>query len=326
MTTPVSRRRLLQGISAGAAALAASRAFGLEPRFARAQGDFNPTPSAFYRFKVGEFDAAIVQDGVNQFPYSTYAVNAPEGAVDAVAAENLLPAGVANVTLSILVLKTADQLALFDTGLGDLALDGVNRTGGRLIPTLELLGYKPEDVTAVITSHFHPDHVGSIARGEGLAFPNATVYFPQAEYDFVQGPAGSIEAIAPFVQVVKAQLAVAEKGGALKFYKADDEVISGVQAISAPGHSPDQQNYLIQSGQDKLLSTVDTATHEVISLAHPEWFMGFDAIGELAAATRRATLERANKEALKVFAYHFAFPGLGYVDTEGEGFRWVPQA
>jgi hypothetical protein len=60
-----------------------------------------------------------------------------------------------------------------------------------------------------------------------------------------------------------------------------------------------------------------------VSLAHPEWHMGFDADGEQAAASRRALLERLAGEQIQLAAYHFPFPGTGYVVADGEGFRFL---
>ena len=55
----------------------------------------------------------------------------------------------------------------------------------------------------------------------------------------------------------------------------------------------------------------------------PEWSFGFDADAAQATESRRAIYGRAADEGLQIAAYHFAFPGFGYVIRDGEGFRFT---
>jgi hypothetical protein len=51
----------------------------------------------------------------------------------------------------------------------------------------------------------------------------------------------------------------------------------------------------------------------------------YDENAALAQTRRRALLQRAADENLRVYAVHFPFPGLGRIDTKGESFVWVPE-
>jgi hypothetical protein len=53
------------------------------------------------------------------------------------------------------------------------------------------------------------------------------------------------------------------------------------------------------------------------------WSPVFDLAPDQAAATRREVPNRAATEKALVLAFHFAFPGLGRVVVEGEGWRWA---
>ena len=72
------------------------------------------------------------------------------------------------------------------------------------------------------------------------------------------------------------------------------------------------------------MNIADTATHPLISLYNPDWHFVFDADPAQAAVSRRTLLQRAVDEDLIVFGYHFPFPGIGVVDTDGDGFRFLP--
>jgi glyoxylase-like metal-dependent hydrolase (beta-lactamase superfamily II) len=317
MTThTLSRRTFLKGLSAGALG-AGMLGTGLAlPRAARAQTGA-PAEGAlgFYRFRIGALEATVMQDGVSQLDPALFGGGAPEGAVDEVLAEANLPAPL-NVTFNLLLLRTADTIALVDTGNGI----GAN---GRLFPTLAALGVSPEDVNHVVISHLHPDHINGVLIDDVPAFPNATHHFPQVEWDFVQtAPTGT--PLDDILNLTAATFAPVEAAGQLVFYADEQEVIPGVQAIAAPGHTPGHMAYLISADGQSVMATMDAANHHVLALQHPEWGFAFDADPALATETRRAIFGRAADEQLAIFAYHFPFPGTGYIDREGEGFRFTP--
>jgi glyoxylase-like metal-dependent hydrolase (beta-lactamase superfamily II) len=82
----------------------------------------------------------------------------------------------------------------------------------------------------------------------------------------------------------------------------------------------------ITSGDERMIAIGDTAHHSIVSLARPEWTVAFDDEAPTAQASRRALMQRAVDEKLRVFAPHFPFPGVGTVRREGEGFAWTPAA
>ena len=64
-----------------------------------------------------------------------------------------------------------------------------------------------------------------------------------------------------------------------------------------------------------------------ISVQRPDWAIEYDAglAPDEARASRRALLQRAADEHLRLFAGHFPFPGLGQVRAKGQAFVWVPE-
>lgn len=306
----LSRREVLKLFGMSSLALGVS-SLGL-PRSARAQQA--PPFGSFYRFKVGEFEMTAIQDFWTTLDVDFVAANAPEEAAALLETLNLPQAG---ASYNVLLINTGDQLVLMDTGNGAGA-------GGLLLPTLELLGVAPSDINAVVISHFHPDHVNGLAANGESVFPNATIYFPQAEYDFLQGGPYGSEAIDGLIVATNAQLDPAMAAEKIEFYGDGDEVVPGIQAIHTPGHTPGHISHLISSGRESILSSVDVAIQAPLSVAHPEWHMVFDSDPELAVTTRRNLLQRAADERLRIYGYHFPFPGLGYISAQGEGYQFEP--
>jgi glyoxylase-like metal-dependent hydrolase (beta-lactamase superfamily II) len=104
---------------------------------------------------------------------------------------------------------------------------------------------------------------------------------------------------------------------------SEREIVPGVCAVHAPGHTMGHMAVLVESKDEKLLHTVD-AVHHPVQLLHPDWAPSFDVNPEVSTATRRKLFEQAANEKMLMLAYHFAFPGLGYVEKVGDAFKWNP--
>jgi glyoxylase-like metal-dependent hydrolase (beta-lactamase superfamily II) len=302
----MSRRDFLKGIGAGVlAGLFGGQAL---PAFAQVSA---PSGGLFgvYRFAVGGLQFTAIKDNVA--PLNTGILGTEEQAADVVAelASNNLPTDELLNTFNIMMIESSDGIFLVDSGLGVA-----------LIPTMETLGMSPADVTGIIGTHWHPDHVGGLSS-EGVAnFPNATYYLSQTEYDFVQANAeaftgGAAAAIAPYAD-----------NDQLSLYNADDEIITGVQAVAAPGHTPGHHALLMSSGGNQIMHMVDTAISAFVHVANPAFAVQFDADPVQASETRVSLLSRAADEQIPVIGYHFPFPGVGYITrTNGDDrFRFVP--
>ena len=99
--------------------------------------------------------------------------------------------------------------------------------------------------------------------------------------------------------------------GKYTFIKPGDDVVSGIRAIEAYGHTPGHLAFMIESGGKSILFWGDCAHHQVASLAHPEWHCVFDTDKEQGVATRRRIFDMAATDRLPVIGYHMPFPSLG---------------
>ena len=169
-------------------------------------------------------------------------------------------------------------------------------------------------MTDIFISHAHGDHVGGLlAAGGTPAFPGATVHMSTAEWAAMQGA----DNLAPIVAAITPKVATFEPGA---------ELVPGtVTAVPIEGHTPGHSAYDIVSGDAHLLYIGDAVHHHVVSVQRPEWTVQFDGDAPLAEASRRAVLQRAADQRLRIYAVHFPFPGLGRIEARGDGFAWVPE-
>ncbi len=79
----------------------------------------------------------------------------------------------------------------------------------------------------------------------------------------------------------------------------------------------------ISSGGEQLLCISDAVLHP-IHIEEPEWYATVDFAPDQVVVTRRRILNRAANDKALVLAFHFPFPGLGYVIQKGEGWQWQP--
>ena len=172
----------------------------------------------------------------------------------------------------------------------------------------------------MIISHYHGDHISGMSADGTLTFPNAMHYLSQAEWDFLQSAPEDNDG----AQTALEKLQPAVDANQITYFSGGDEVVSGVEAVEAFGHTPGHMNFIVSSGDESVLHIADTATHALISPLHPDWAFAFDGNPEQAAETRRDILNRASSDGTRIFAYHFAFPGLGYIAQVGEEYRFTP--
>lgn len=315
----ISRRNLLKGM--GATALGAGLlSYQPDISYAKpAQQDEMASFTPLYQFMLGDFQLTVIGDASLLLPPASFGINAPDGAADAVI-ENNNYSPEARASVNCTLVNTGDNLVLLDTGVGTSNPD----LQGGLVAGLAQIGISPEDIDTVILSHFHFDHVGGASMDGEVTFPNAQYYLSQIEWDFLQGdPTGDADADAA-IAGSNALLQPVVDADQLAFYGDEEELVAGIQTVASLGHTPGHHSFLLASGGSQLMVTADVANNFLISLAHPDWHFSFDGLPDLAAETRFAFYGRVADEQLPVVAYHFPFPGVGYIARAGYGFRYLP--
>ena len=212
--------------------------------------------------------------------------------------------------------------------LVDTGADGLAPSTGRLLRNLQAEGIAPEDIDVVILTHCHPDHIGGNSLDNGqLAFPNARYALWKSEWDFWTSEQAEAKLDEHVREVL---LSIARKNlppiqDRLDLIEHEREILPGIDAIAAPGHTPGHMALAISSGGERLLCISDTVLHP-IHLEHPEWCAVVDFAPDQVLATRHRLLKRAAEEKALVLAFHFPFPGLGHILPKGDGWEWQPVA
>lgn len=276
--------------------------------------------SGHYNFAQGIFDITVFSDGFITLPETIIMPDAtPEerhgllarlGGADAAAPYH------SNVPL----IRTGSDVILVDVGAGTSFQD----TAGRLEANLRAGGVDPETITKVVFTHVHPDHAGATIRADGsLLYPNAQYFVNEAEYAFWTDKDYELhmpEAIHDFAR--GAQRNLAAMGDRLNLLTPGDEIVPGMLTVNSPGHTPGHVSFEL-AGQDHFLISGDTATNNIVFFENPAWHFGFDTDPELALSHRRALLDRAASEKIKLLGYHWSYPGVGYAERTGTGYRFV---
>ncbi|MBP2831844.1 MBL fold metallo-hydrolase [Aquimarina sp. U1-2] len=280
----------------------------------------------FYHFEVGDFDATVISDGQSLFPaYPLYAVNVKEEEVAKSLTSYFLPEKDYLLQCNCLLLERENEKILIDTGAGKSLGDGF----GMLNDNLKKLGVTGEEITAVLLTHCHLDHIGGLTMNEEQVFPNAVVHICEKEWNFWSTSSVDLSSMPieqgfrdNFKNAVGVNLVPFKNN--IKTFRYGEEVLSGIQAIDASGHSPGHTCFWIKSGADSLLHTGDIFHHPAFDLKHPEWATAFDQDAKQAYKKRIKVVDMAVAERITVLSYHTPFPAFGNIQKLANGYQWIP--
>ncbi|MBV2359300.1 MBL fold metallo-hydrolase [Thalassococcus sp. CAU 1522] len=293
------------------AALAGAAALPLAATALRAGSHAAPMQGAqvprVNRVMLGDFEVSTLLAGTatRDEPQTIFGMNVSAEEFAQVSAEAKLPIDKAQFFFTPTLVNTGSELILFDTGLNP---EGITAA-------VQAAGYGTDQVTHVVITHMHGDHIGGLMGEGGETFANAAYITGQAEYD--HWAAAGNEGFDGKVRPLAEKMTFLGDGGA---------VTSGITAMAAFGHTPGHMGYMLESGGKQLMLIADLANHYVWSLAYPDWEVRFDADKAAAAAARRNVLGMLAADGVPFVGYHMPFPALGYVETRGEGFHYVPHS
>lgn len=277
--------------------LAASTAFAAEPAI---------PDIAAKAFKVGDLDLVSLHDTQFVLPNDAkvFGLDAGVEAVTTVLRDAGAPTDKITLSVDALLVKDGSRLILIDTGVGP--------KGGKLIDSLKYAGVTPDQITDVLISHGHGDHIGGLINADGTpAFQNAKVRMTAAEWEAIKS-GGQADAI---VAAITPQVETFAPGA---------QISPSIKSVEVKGHTPGHTAYEITSGKKTLLAIGDSAHSSIISLARPEWFIAFDGDKPIARDSRKELLSELAKSGQLIFSPHFPYPGIGTVKAKGDGFVWAP--
>ena len=302
-----SRRGVLK---LGAAALASLASVGI-----------TLPAKAIGRLTAGDGELFTISDGNLQLPTGFAFPDVPKDELSQLLSASGLPLDTVKSDCNVTVLKRSDRVIIFDVGSGPNFMP----TAGMLLDNLAEAGVDPADVTDVIFTHAHPDHLWGVTDDfDELVFPNADYSMSQVEWDFWESP-GTLAAMPEERKsfVVGAQNRFAAIEERVSFFKPGDEVAAGVEAVDTRGHTPGHVSFMVHGGGEPVLIAGDAITNSVVSFAKPEWPTGSDQDRELGAKTRAMLFDRMATDKARIIGYHFPHPGAGMVERKDGAYQFV---
>jgi glyoxylase-like metal-dependent hydrolase (beta-lactamase superfamily II) len=210
------------------------------------------------------------------------------------------------------LIRSDGRTILVDTGLGPKPAETPDAPWGQLLHDFQAKGVRPEDVDMVVMTHLHRDHVGWNLKTEGKkyvpTFPKARYWMSAKDWEACHQPD-----LQPtrFVNAPSCVWPLAELG-LVELMQGEHTLTRDLTALPTPGHTPGHMSILVTSQGQRALVLGDAA-HSPVQVLEPDWVSRADMDPEITRQTRKALLDRLEREDILVAAGHFHAPGYGKI-------------
>lgn len=271
--------------------------------------------NGFIKLNIGDVECIALSDGSVSLPVQpSMAPNIATEIVSDALKSNFRNDSIIDYPINILLLKKDSRLILIDAGQGALT----NKNAGKLIGYLQTLGIQPSQITDIIISHAHTDHIdGLIDMNGNSIYENADIYISRVEFEFWQGMDNDFaKSVNGVLSGVKPQLRFFEDGAIIH-----DCIKNNIVA----GHTPGHVVCTIFSGEESLVAINDLVLDALV-LTNPDWGSGFDADFEGAKGIRKNCLLQLYNSKTLIWGSHLPYPGIGHLKKIGEdSYEWSPK-
>jgi glyoxylase-like metal-dependent hydrolase (beta-lactamase superfamily II) len=261
--------------------------------------------------RVGDVEIMALSDGRLEFDLCNFFPTIPEGQWDPHQA-HLADGHKVRFNLGSYLIRSSGRTVLIDTGLGPRPADTPAVPWGELMRDFEANAVRPEDVDMVVMTHLHRDHVGwNLTARNGAwvpTFPNARYWMSAKDWDACHQP--DVQPMR-FPNAPTCVWPLAELG-LIEFMHGEHGLTRELTAVPTPGHTPGHMSILVTSHGERALVLGDAA-HSPVQFEEPDWVSRADMDPDLTRQTRRALLDRLEREQITVVAGHFQAPGFGRV-------------
>lgn len=259
-------------------------------------------PRTVITFQAGKFTVSVLSEGGGQGNSGLLKGASPEQL------QKYLPDGTFPLETQVFLVRTPDKNIMIDAGHGK-----------NLFKNLKTLGLDESKIHIILLTHLHGDHIGGMLRDGEAAFPNAEVYIAEKEYDYWLNLGERGAAARKVFDAYKDKIHLFEPVELIEPEEEMKELIPGIKAIAAYGHTPGHTAYFIRSDESKWLIWGDLTHAMPIQMPCPEVALSFDVDSEKAIQSRKSFLDYVLKNKITSGGMHVAFPSLGKVSKGKSG-------
>ena len=268
-------------------------------------GAYGSESDGIFSYKVGQFEVYMLVESQREGNTGILV-----GADEALLRRYIPQAGFQH-TANAFLIKTSGRNILIDTGTG---------ANDIIINKIKQLGVEPERIDAVLITHLHGDHFGSLQRDGRAVFPNAKIYLSSREHEYFTKTnvnQGAVAALAPYGANV-----ITFEPGVLGSFR--NELFQGITAIANYGHTPGHTVFLVENGRDKLIIAGDFLHIALVQFPEPNISASYDMDQRAAAASRWQIIDYVAKNNIPIGGMHIVYPGIGRAEAAGNGYRFIP--
>ncbi len=296
-------RRRLFGVGAGLVAM------GLAP--ARVWAELT----------IGDAKVSTVSDGSLTLPGDFIFQHMPEAELTTLLQEANIARDRLEPECNVTLYQGGGNTVLFDVGSGPDFMP----TAGKVIESLNAIGVAPDDVTHVVFTHAHPDHIwGLLDDFDDPVFANATYMIGRDEWDYwwdAETVDSIGEARAAFAVGAKRRLEAIENQ--IERFDGNQEILPGIAAVSTYGHTPGHMSFEIRDGSTAALIAGDAIGNHHVAFRKPEWLSASDQNPAMAAQTRMNLFDRVIADDLALIGFHLPNGGIGRAEKASDGYRFT---
>ncbi|MFK7901500.1 MAG: MBL fold metallo-hydrolase [Nitratireductor sp.] len=284
-----------------------------------------PTLNAKTISLTNNISVKTVSDGNLSLPVQFLFPDIEKSKVEAILSANGMSTESLKPACNLTYLESGDKKILFDAGSGTNFMP----SAGQLIASLEEIEVDVSDITDVIFTHGHPDHLwGILDDFDEITFPEANLYFPKTEWDFWRDETtASKMGEGREVFAVGAQNRLNAMEDQVQLFNFGDEVLPGIEAGNTSGHTPGHTSFVVHGKSDdtSIMILGDALTNHIVSFEEPSWPSGSDQDPQMGIETRLKLLDRLTTDKMQLAGFHLPNGGLGRVEKFKDTYKFISQ-
>ena len=270
------------------------------------------------RRRIGDIDITILNDGATEFDNDIFPDQKPSKIEELLSYSGK---SVIETSINCCLIRTNDECILVDTGARDL----FGPVAGRIPQSLEEAGVSPEQITHLVLTHLHPDHIGGALTTDGdVVFKNAEVSITKAEHQYWvcdQNFSSADEQVLTWRNI--ALHVLQSYDDRINLVSSMHELVSGVHFLDLPGHTPGHIGLRIESTGSSFIYATDIFHAQDLQLADPTICALFDIDKESAIKSRSRALDMLALDGTEFSSGHMLMPALSRVEKYGSAYKFV---